>query len=114
MKKLMILSLFLVIFLVGCGKEAEQTKYEELMYAQAKQYYEKHGKPLYEDSRGDSINIELNNYSVSIGKMKEVNAYGGTYDLTGLEDCKDETQINLTIDQKTLEIQSYTFVNKCE
>lgn len=113
MKKLVFLVMISVLFLVGCTSSNE-VDYEKLMVDQAKVYYEEEGKKLFQDSTGKRINENLNNYIVKLSDLKNANKYGRNFDLTGLENCTDETEVQFEIDKETVEIKSYEFINKCK
>ena len=101
MKKLLLV-LATLIFLVGCNN---QKKYEEAMKDYAISFYNAYQK----GQEG------LTNPTISIKQLKAANEYENTnYDLSKLEKCKDESYIELIINQDTKEIMDIKYYMQCE
>ncbi len=103
MKKLMLLlTVFSVIMISGCGK-SKLEKYQEIMEDYSRQYYEKY-------QRG----INLSSLEVTIDLLKNANDKGENYDLKKLDKCKGSSKVIFTVDEKTRDITSVEYEMKCE
>ena len=101
MKKILLV-LVMLSFLVGCNS---QKKYEEAMKEKAISFYNEYQK----GQEG------LTNPTISITQLKEANELkNANYDLSKLEKCKDESYIELIINQDTKEVTDVKYYMQCE
>lgn len=101
MKKLLLVLVTLTL-LVGCSNQKE---YEKAMKENATLFYNEYQK----GQQG------LTNPTISIKQLKDANEYvDANYDLSKLEECKDESYVELIIDQDTKEVTGAKYYMQCE
>lgn len=77
-----------ILVLTGCGKQEKEQK-EQLLIA-ARQYYESYGKTY-----------SVDEYTVSLKQLKKAKEeLKQDYDLSKVDDCKDDTSVTFTIKNK--------------
>lgn len=104
MKKLLLISLLLSVFLVGCKKE--EKNYEEILKTSADEYVEKYSK---------SVIGLVDVFTVSVADLKNANTNGGgNFDVAFFEECTDDTQVSMSIDAETKEVTNYEYLVKCK
>lgn len=105
MKKVLTISFMVcaLILVAGCGNKT--SKYEETMKEYATTFYNLHQK-------GD---MSQTNPSVSIAQLKNaIEVIGDEYDMSKLEKCKDESYVELIIDETTRDVKDVKYHLECE
>lgn len=101
MKKI-IVSLFLMLCLSGCGKN-DIFDYEKKFEVLATNYFEKY-----------QMNTNLDVAEVYLKDLKEVNEQlGENFDLTDMENCDDDSVVRIYLKKGTNKIEKYEFDLKC-
>jgi hypothetical protein len=104
MKKLLLVSMLLSVFLVGCKKE--EKNYEEILKSSAEEYVEKYSS---------SVIGLVDVFTVSVADLKNANNNGGgDFDIAFFEGCTDDTQVSMSIDSETKEVVEYEYLIKCK
>lgn len=107
MKKGLTISLVLcgLLMITGCGGEGTKTnKYEETMKEYAVSYYNAHLK----GTEG------LTSTNISIAQLKDaITKIGDNYDMNKLADCKDESYVELIINQTNNDVDSVNYHMQC-
>ena len=109
MKKGLTISLVLcgLLMFTGCGEEQntpKTTKYEETMKEYAVSYYNAHLK----GTEG------LTSTKITIAQLKDAIAkIGDNYDMSKLADCKDESYVELIINQTNNNVDSVNYNMQC-
>lgn len=109
MKKVLTISFMVcaLVLVAGCGNKT--SKYEETMKEYATTFYNLHQK-------GD---VSQTNPTVSITQLKNVMEVLGTengdnYDMSKLSKCKDESYVELIIDEATRDVKDVKYHLECE
>lgn len=107
MKKFALLTILLAtLFVVGCSRETEEYDYEADMKELAVRVYEDHVK--------ENLPTDLDIHTVSISSIENLNnIYGDVYELGALEDCTEESRVDLHIDKTTKEVAEFEFFMNC-
>ena len=101
-KFLSLIFMFSLVLLVGCDN---QEKYEEAMSEYATTFYNDYQKG----------SIGLTNPTISITQLKEANEMvQANYDLSRLEGCKDQSYVELIIDEETQDVKEIKYFLQCE
>lgn len=100
MKKIIVMFLG-ILLLSGCGNEGK--KYEKILKEHSKTYYETYMIGAENQDQAE-ITIEM---------MKKANNYGGSFDLSKLAKCDDDTTVILTLSENK-DVISYDFDLKCD
>lgn len=105
MKKALMFLLVLGLFVcTGCG-EKKSNKYESTMKEYATDYY----NMLLKGTEG------LTSTKISLSQLKEaVDLQIVDYDMSKLSKCKDESYVEITIDQSTNDIDDIKYYMSCE
>lgn len=106
--KLFSVLLIALVLITGCGKKVDKTaEYQETMENYAVSYWTQFQKGI------KGVNV----YVVSLEELRRIAQnpkYTVDYDLTKLEDCKDDTVVNLTVNEDNTEILEKEAVMNCE
>ena len=85
-------------------EETKTSKYEETMKEYAVNYYNAHLK----GTEG------LTSTNISIAQLKDaIEKIGDSYDMTKLEACKDDSYVELIINQTTNDVDSVNYHMNC-
>lgn len=107
MKKGLTISLVLcgLLMFTGCGEEKTKTnKYEETMKEYAVSYYNAHLK----GTEG------LTSTKVSVAQLKDaIEKVGDNYDMSKLSSCKDESYVELIINQTNNQVDNVNYHMQC-
>lgn len=105
MKKLSLLLVAIIsLVVVGCGSEEQAVDYEAEMKVLANQIFEDHF------IKDNGVDI----YQVDIEGVRNLGNYGYEYELGNLENCTNESRVDLHINKDTFEVDEYEFFLNCK